>query len=234
MTDPVVQSAQKWFRVLFFLLCALVLNLLPAKGSEYEVAEISDLPEKLAQEWKQALNPNGISINGSNSTRCRLWQMEKIPTIEDFEPTLTIFYPLNVGQPLGIMEVPDDAEFTDFRGQEIEAGLYSLRYGQQPEDGNHLGTSETYDFVLMLPLDIDKSPKTKFDAEGLSEESAEAGEGSHPAILLLMPVEEDDSYEEPQMVLDDDTDFELLEANLNYNSSTPLPIRLVLEGEADE
>src|SRR5438067_1974690 len=37
---------------------------------------------------------------------------------------------------------------SDFKGQKFPAGIYTLRYGVQPEDGDHQGTSESRDFLL--------------------------------------------------------------------------------------
>ena len=34
------------------------------------------------------------------------------------------------------------AAWTDIRGHGMKPGVYTLRYGQQPQDGNHVGTSD--------------------------------------------------------------------------------------------
>ena len=56
--------------------------------------------------------------------------------------------------------------FTDFRGQEIKKGVYTLRYGQQPEDGNHIGTSELADFLLAIPAGVDSGMQVRLSGEG--------------------------------------------------------------------
>ena len=77
-------------------------------------------------------------------------------------------------------------EYTDFRDQEIAPGIYTLRYGLQPEDGNHLGTSDTYDFILALPAKYDTKPATIEDFYELSERSGKAAGSTHPAIFSLL------------------------------------------------
>ena len=65
--------------------------------------------------------------------------------------------------------------------------MYTLRYGQQPEDGNHVGTSELADFLLALPAKVDQDPKPIFGFEDLSSKSAKSAGATHPAIFSMVP-----------------------------------------------
>src|SRR5262249_29585369 len=86
------------------------------------------------------------------------------------------------GHLVGVLRFPRKG--SDFRGQDIPSGLYTLRYGNQPVDGNHVGTSPTRDFLLLSPASADQSPKPIAEKD-LFKTSAQAAESSHPAILLL-------------------------------------------------
>ena len=99
-----------------------------------------------------------------------------VPSRTDRSSTAT-----GAGQLIGALRVPEGTTFTDFRGQEIKPGVYTLRYGQQPQDGNHIGTSELADFLLALPAEADTELKPIADADALSQKSAEAAGSTYSA-----------------------------------------------------
>ena len=82
-----------------------------------------------------------------------------------------------------IAEIAGNGE--DFRGQDVEAGTYIVRFALQPEDGNHVGTSDTRDFLLLLKPTDDTSPAT-IAKEGLFPKSASAAGTTHPCMLSLL------------------------------------------------
>ena len=49
--------------------------------------------------------------------------------------------------------------FKEIRGKAVAPGVYTLRYGQQPQNGDHLGISPYRDFLLLSPASVDKDPK---------------------------------------------------------------------------
>src|SRR6185369_16254597 len=48
--------------------------------------------------------------------------------------------------------------FRDYKDNEIPKGVYTARFGLQPQDGDHLGTAEFNYFFILLPADADKEP----------------------------------------------------------------------------
>ncbi len=81
-----------------------------------------------------------------------------------------------------------DADFRDIRGRIIKAGVYTLRYGVQPDNGDHLGTSPFRDFLLLIPAALDTSvPPVGHD--GAVDLSKHTIGGSHPAVWSIDPPE---------------------------------------------
>ncbi|MGE0378989.1 MAG: hypothetical protein AB7Q45_26610, partial [Planctomycetaceae bacterium] len=116
---------------------------------------------------------------------CDVW-LVKAPAVKDgFKPDLRVKYPFEVGALVGVLRVGEKGEFTDYREQVLLPGVYTLRYGQQPQDGNHIGTSQQADFLLAVPADEDKSAAQLSDKDELNALSAEAAGSSHPAIFSL-------------------------------------------------
>jgi len=156
-----------------------------ALAADYTVAPLMQGPPKgVSAEIAKLLSPAGLKVTNGARTECEIWLLKQWPAKEGFKPTTSILYPFEMGELIGVIRFPRKAG--DFRGQEIPAGVYTLRYALQPEDGNHVGTSETRDFLLMLPVAADTTAKV-LDKEALFKLSKEAAETTHPAMLSLLP-----------------------------------------------
>jgi hypothetical protein len=91
------------------------------------------------------------------------------------------------GTLVGAMRV--SGEFKEIRGKVVKPGVYSLRYGLQPQNGDHLGISAFRDFLLLSPAAIDKDPKV-LGFDGVVALSKEVIGTAHPASLSLDPPED--------------------------------------------
>jgi len=80
--------------------------------------------------------------------------------------------------------------FRDIRGKVIKAGVYTLRYGVQPANGDHLGVSPYREFLLVSPAAVDVEPAPT-GHKGTVEMAKQALGTSHPATLSLDPPQAD-------------------------------------------
>ena len=80
-------------------------------------------------------------------------------------------------------------EFKEIRGKVVKPGVYTLRYGLQPQNGDHLGISTFREFVLISPAAIDTDPKA-LGFDGVVALSKEVIGTAHPASLSLDPPED--------------------------------------------
>ena len=141
-------------------------------------------------------------------------------------------YPFTSGQLLGAARLPTAGAALDFRGQELAAGVYTLRYGLQPQDGNHLGSSDTSDFGLACPAATDKDPAPVSKAPDLFKLSAKAAGSAHPAIFLMVPPAAQ-PYKETVLKHNDDKDLWILQTNFKAKSKdkvVDLPVQMVTVG----
>ena len=86
-------------------------------------------------------------------------------------------------------------QFIDFRKQKIKPGVYTLRLGFQPMDGDHMGTAPFSEFCLLCPAAEDKSPET-LETKPLQELAGKTT-GTHPGVMLLFPAKD---AAEPKLV----------------------------------
>ena len=73
---------------------------------------------------------------------------------------------------------------SDFRGQAIPAGTYTLRYQTLPQDANHMGVSPNPDFLLAIPIASDTNPAANYLFRKLVSLSAQTT-GAHPAVIAM-------------------------------------------------
>lgn len=85
---------------------------------------------------------------------------------------------------LGAIRFAEDS--SDYRKQDVKAGVYTLRLAMQPQDGDHMGTAPHPEFCLLVSADLDDKPEV-VEVKHLHDISARSLEGGHPGVLLLFP-----------------------------------------------
>ena len=154
-------------------------------AEDAKVAKLDAPPAvgEISPEIAALLSPTGFKVTKEGTQPvCEIWLAKEWPVSGDASATPEILYPFAPGQFIGVARYPKKA--ADFRDQDIPAGVYVLRYGHQPVDGAHVGTSPTRDFLLLMPAAKDRNPATP-DYKTLTGISKETTKTAHPAILSL-------------------------------------------------
>jgi len=142
-------------------------------------------PMGLSAEVRGVLNGEGYKVvDGKGETYAEFWLRKSVPASEKpGGPKGTIqFAFLAEGELLGALRFPANGH--DFRDQTIAKGVYTVRYGLQPVNGDHLGVSLYRDYALLLPAAKDTTV-ADLPQKRLEERSAESAGTSHPAVLML-------------------------------------------------
>lgn len=219
-------------RPILMLVFAGVALLQVAAKPSHELKTVKDLPKDLPKAIAETMDTTGYAISGPSGDLGSVWLAKNASVKEGFKPSFTVKYPFEVGELVGVLQVAKDASIKDFRGQELKAGVYTLRYGQQPQDGNHIGTSELSDFLLAVPAKTDKMAKP-LDSDKLIEESASAAGSSHPAIFSLLPAEK---AADAKLTHDEDKEFWILEATVSgkeKDKAVKVPMKIVVVGMSE-
>jgi hypothetical protein len=145
-------------------------------------------PEKLVEPVRKLLDEQALVVRDDTADVevMTVWFRTEIPakaTAEQVKNGLT-YREIPEGTLVGAISFP--AKFTDFRKQEIPAGVYTLRFAVQPDIGDHTGTAPHPEFCLMCQAEKDKDPEP-MEVKKLIEVSSLVNEGRHPAVLLLWP-----------------------------------------------
>lgn len=164
----------------------------------------------------------------------RIWLRQTTPGSEKpGGPKGTIQFPfLADGELLGVLEFAKEGH--DYRDQPIAKGVYTMRYGLQPVNGDHLGVSTYRDYVLLLPAAKDKAPAAPARKQ-LEERSAESAGTSHPAsFLLLMAPPGSKSEPSVRHDMEKETWSVILPLRLQVKGGEPIlyPVQLIVIGAA--
>jgi hypothetical protein len=210
-------------------------NALPA--ADQKVEPFKEAPSGLSAEVAAAINSAGYRITGKDGVVCDVWLAKEIPLKPRFKSTLQIKYPFQTGQLMGVIRFPEGSRPTDFRGQALKSGTYTLRYGLQPNDGNHLGTTEfgTRDFLVGCPPQTDVDPGRVEDIKDLFKLSAQVAGSTHPAIFLLIPPP-DKAYDAAGVKSDDEKHLVILQVNANGkdgDKAVAIPMTVVTVGKTE-
>jgi hypothetical protein len=208
---------------------------LSASAQECKVAKLN-MPAPTgaaAPEITSLLQSTGFQVTkGASQVIFEMWLAKEWPIAADAKVGGEVLYPLTPGQLIGVVRYPRKA--ADFRDQDIPAGVYVVRYAQQPVDGAHVGTSPTRDFLALLPAAKDRMPDN-LDYKTLVAISKETSGTAHPAILSLQRAA--DSSEVVSLREDSDKQWTIVRfAGKSKQGSEikDLPLELVVVGKAAE
>lgn len=215
------------FAVLLLLMLSASVN-----AADYRV-ELLDEPaptDAISADVAATLASTGARvIRGTSTTFCDIWLCKQWAIQEDFEPTSALLYPFTPGQLMGVVRFARRG--SDYRDQDIDSGVYTLRYAQQPVDGSHVGTSLTRDFLLLLRGESDESTDV-LDYGALAKQSAEAAGSSHPALLSMQRIAE--GTKPLSMRHNEDHDWWIVALEGKTKAAKSLLVEFVVSGVAAE
>jgi hypothetical protein len=169
----------------------LLAGLCSARAAEVKITPLESSPGEIRSELREVLG-TGFQVSIDGKATMELWPSKEIALRPQEKAILGAHYGQIVeGALVGLVRVPE--KWMDFRGKPVAAGTYSLRYGVEPADGNHMGVSEYRDFLLLVPIASDALPKAVPERDALYSWSRKATGTNHPAVMSLVPVPEGSS-----------------------------------------
>lgn len=212
-----------------FLLAILILTALPLVAQTGKAEALGTLTESsVSDAVKKVLDAKGYRVTlDDGSVACEIWLRKGVPGQAKKEVTGALYSQLAESTLVGVILFPQAT--TDYRGQAIKPGAYSLRYGLLPDDGNHLGVAPNRDFLLLVPAASDTDPAAVFKFTELVDLSRKATGTRHPGPLSLVQAEG-----AAPAVSKDDEEHWIFSAGLKLASGEDLPIALVVKGTAPQ
>jgi hypothetical protein len=190
-----------------------------AADGPYKTESAGGPPPEVAPAIAQALQ-EGTRISNNGAAYCEIWfRKEKPAGPKSTEENVTL-PSVPMGTLLGVIRF--DGKGADRRGQTIKAGVYTLRYGIMPVNGDHQGAAPQRDFLLLTPAAEDRDLNATPSFDTLVAMSRKASHSAHPAVLSLWKAATDS----PGFSQQGDSDW-VLEAKVGDT-----PIAIIVAGTA--
>ena len=146
-------------------------------------------PKELAEPIRKLMSDQAVQLTDSKgAVLCDVWLRKELPvkaTPDQLKNGLT-YRDLEESTLIGAVGFQQPS--SDYRKHKVKPGVYTLRLGFQPMDGDHMGTAPYSEFCLLVAAKDDTKPDL-METKQLQELSAKAIGGSHPGVLLLFPNE---------------------------------------------
>ncbi|HMP03193.1 MAG TPA: hypothetical protein PKC45_11895 [Gemmatales bacterium] len=159
----------------------------PKSASWSVAAAEAQPPAELAPAVRAVLATKSLQVASGEELLLEIWLRASTPaqaTLEQIENGLT-WREFAPGTLLAAVRVHHP--FTDYRRQEWNPQVYTLRLARQPLQDEHLGTAPHPEFALAVAAGDDPNP-APLDDRTLFRKSADAIDSNHPATLLLWPL----------------------------------------------
>ena len=170
-----------------------------AADAKYTIKAVDTAaPKELAEPIRKLLSNRAVQLRDEKGTvLCDLWLRKQLPVKAAPAQVKNGLSYRDLEESTLLAAVRFDQPFTDYRKHKVKPGVYTLRLGFQPMDGDHMGTAPYAEFCLILSAKDDLKPDL-MDSKRLQEMSAKAIGGSHPGVFLLFPNENPPAV--PQLV----------------------------------
>lgn len=220
--------------VAFILVMSGVVSIGTAKAQEsFSLEAIDSAPkaDSVSDALAQQFAGSGYRVKNGSRTICELWLAKQWDIDPSFKASKERLYPFQQGQLIGLVHF--SRKYSDFRKQTIPGGWYTLRFGLQPVDGNHEGTSIIRDFLLLINVAQDAGDK-KWETKDLFKASAESIGTTHPAMLSLQLHSKGATA---SVVHEAEKEFQILHLvgkGVAGTKTEPTPLDFVVAGHAPE
>jgi hypothetical protein len=204
-------------------ICAVLALTLPLAAADFSTEPGAPLPASVPDSVKALLHPEGITVkNPDGKINAEYW-VRQAPFEGDPASGFGIrMKTIPEGALIGVVNFPGGG--SDFREQSIPAGVYTMRYGLHPEDGNHMGVAASRDFAVLTPVDKDTDPAKNIAFKELVTMTKTVG-NPHPTIVRLEMAESSDT---PHLWQDDSEHWVL---DLDVVGE---PVGFVVHGHSEE
>lgn len=174
------------------LIATTILSLSLAAGASAaeKVDPAGAPPAELNATVSSLLAKDGYKVTGPDGkVICEIWLRAAMPAgyaSKEESVSMTMIAPAAL---LGAVRFP--TRYADRRGQTIQPGVYTMRYGNYPQNGDHQGAAPQRDFMVLSPAADDTNGAANPDFDPLMKLSRKASGTPHPAVFSFWKGEGD-------------------------------------------
>jgi hypothetical protein len=166
---------------------------LGAEEAPTAVASKTAPPAKVGAAVAKTLGPDCYNVVQNGKQVASYWIRAEVPVAST--DGVVGYNQMQEGTFVGVVEIKG-GDLTDFRDQKLKPGIYTMRLGIQPQDGNHMGVAPSPEFLCLVPAELDAKldPMAHDDLMKISKKASGTG---HPAVLFLQPFTDKPNFTSP-------------------------------------
>jgi hypothetical protein len=132
---------------------------------------------------RQGVENKGYRVTLEDKWTAEFWFAKELKTEKKDVPG-ALYPELTDSEFVGIVRLPQG--MSDYRGQSIGPGIYTLRYQLLPQDGDHMGVAPNPDFLLVSPAANDPRPEQAYPLVKLAAVSSRSTTTGHPGVIAML------------------------------------------------
>lgn len=170
------------------IVAVLAAAVFPALAADFVAETGAAVPEAVPDATRELVVQEGVTVRSGDVAVATFWMRSAAFEGDPASGFGVRFDNVPEGAFLGVVEFSEKG--SDFREQSVPPGVYTLRFGLHPEDGNHMGVAPSRDFALLCPVEKDLEVARNYDFDGIVQLSADVG-NPHPTVARLQLPEGD-------------------------------------------
>jgi len=156
-----------------------------ARSAEFSIkAADKPVPNTVGESIRGVLQKNAIQLTAGDKPTLEAWLRQEVPLKS--KPSGDALLSIPETTVIGVLSIQDKG-FQDYKGNDIPPGIYTARFGLQPQDGDHLGTADFNSFLVLIPADADKDLNGIDKFKPMVKASGKATSSGHPVVISLRP-----------------------------------------------
>ena len=184
-TLDAAESMKRILRVLCTILLVQLSGRATAADVSVKVVE-KERPKQIADAIRNTLQPKAVQLLNGTTPVFEFWFCSEVPLKSKPSSPDKALDAMAETTVVGAASVAGGQR--DYKDNEIPAGVYTMRFGLQPQDGDHLGTAESPYFVLLIPAAADIKPDGFASTKAMAKVSGKDTASNHPIVLNLLSV----------------------------------------------
>ena len=219
-----VPSCHRAFVVVLLVLSVVCLRASTLQSPTITSAAVS-LPPELVAPVAAVLSTEVVTVT-TGTAKLEFWWAKSL-ALRAGGPEAPSWADVPDGSLIGALRL--SADWRDIRGYTIKAGVYTLRFALQPQNGDHMGISPNREFLLPAPAveDVAIDPLGYDGAVALAKKTSRR---AHPASISIDPPA---STARPLSVTTNDLGHQVVTVGVPTSGGKPLTFGIVVDGTID-
>jgi hypothetical protein len=154
------------------------------KAADFKVKTADSLsPKEISESIRATLQKKAVQLLEAEKPVVEIWLRQDVP-VKSKPATLDSLAETTL---IGAVAVHGKG-LRDYKDNDVPTGIFTARFGLQPQDGDHLGTAEFSYFLVLIGADADKELTGLDKFRPMVKASGKLTPSGHPLIISLRPV----------------------------------------------